>query len=490
MAADPLPKPSFSMGRKWGIALKTGLVLLVLLSVVVMVNYISRDYHTRFHLSTRTQIELSPRTVGFLKSLTNQVRVTLYYDQRDEFYSTMADLLKEYWKVNPRITIDTVDYLRNPGAAQSAKEAYKLNSVTDTNLIIFDCGGRIRPVPGTGLVHCTLELIRDEEGVERARRKPLAFLGESAFTSALIEVTSPKKPVVCFLQGPDFTHSITSADELTGYFKFAALAQESGAEVMQVFLAGTNTMPPECNLLIVPGPRSALSTNELSQIDNYLAQGSRLMVLFNSGTRTRDTGLEEILTKWGVEVGHNALGDTRNSPSGSTNDLVIAGFSMHSVVNPVLDEYLYMMRPRSIAQIGLRTPPADAPKVEEIAYTEPLGNMARIDRRYPVMVAVEKGTLPGGVSERGTTRILVAGDSYFLANHQLDDYGNRDFAWSALSWLLGRAQMIDGIGPRPVLEYRLIMTAAQMEGAEWLLLGGLPGGTLLLGGLVWLRRRR
>jgi len=30
------------------------------LAVVVMVNYLSRDYFLRFHVSTRTRIELSP----------------------------------------------------------------------------------------------------------------------------------------------------------------------------------------------------------------------------------------------------------------------------------------------------------------------------------------------------------------------------------------------------------------------------------------------
>ena len=41
-----------------------------------------------------------------------------------------------------------------------------------------------------------------------------------------------------------------------------------------------------------------------------------------------------------------------------------------------------------------------------------------------------------------------------------------------------------------VSEYRLLMSAAQMRKAEWVLLAAAPGGVLLVGGLVWLRRRR
>ena len=126
MATDSHSRPSFSPYRKWGIGLHVVLLILVVLSVVVMVNYLSRDYFLRFHLSTHTRIELFPRTVSLLRSLTNQVKVTLYYDTEDELYRTVADLLSEYRLVNPRITVATVDYVRDPGAAQKVKAKYNL----------------------------------------------------------------------------------------------------------------------------------------------------------------------------------------------------------------------------------------------------------------------------------------------------------------------------------------------------------------------------
>jgi hypothetical protein len=115
-------KSSFSPYRKWGIALHVCFIIFLVLSAVVMVNYISRDYFLRLYVSTRTRIELAPRTVGLLKSLTNEVKVTLYYDtQKDALYSTVVELLKEYSLVNPRISVQAVDYLLDPGAAQKVK---------------------------------------------------------------------------------------------------------------------------------------------------------------------------------------------------------------------------------------------------------------------------------------------------------------------------------------------------------------------------------
>jgi hypothetical protein len=92
--------------------------------------------------------------------------------------------------------------------------------------------------------------------------------------------------------------------------------------------------------------------------------------------------------------------------------------------------------------------------------------------------------------QRGTTRILVAGDSMFLNNQVIEAAADRDFADYAVNWLLDRSVLLQGIGPRPVAEYRLVMSKTQMQTVQWVLLGAMPGGVLLLGGMVWLGRRR
>ena len=67
---------------------------------------------------------------------------------------------------------------------------------------------------------------------------------------------------------------------------------------------------------------------------------------------------------------------------------------------------------------------------------------------------------------------------------------NRDFLTAAVNWLLDRPSLLQGIGPKPVTEFRLLMTQDQRREVRWLLLGVLPGAVLLLGGLVWLVRRK
>ena len=136
-------------------------------------------------------------------------------------------------------------------------------------------------------------------------------------------------------------------------------------------------------------------------------------------------------------------------------------------------------------------PPADAPKVTELMFTGPkaylAGSANRALRQFPLAAAVEKGAMRL-LSE--PTRMVIVGESFFLTNGEIDSIGNRDFAGYAVNWLLDRPELLVGIGEQPVAEYKLIMTSAQLQATEWLLLAGMPGCVLLLGALVWWRRRR
>ena len=497
MATDSQPKPSFSPYRKWGMGLHVFLLVLVVLSVVVMANYISQDYFLRFHVSTRTTIELSPRTVGLLRSLTNRVKVTLYYDAEDEgsLYSTVADLLGEYRLVNPRITIQTVDYIRDPSLAQKVKAKYHLSVPTDKNLVIFDCEGKVKMVEGSRLANYVVEQVANQTPDAKElsfRRKPTAFLGEMAFTTALLDVTSTRPLKAYFVQGHG-EHDISSGDERLGYLKFASILQQNCIQPEALSLLGTNVVPADCNLLVVAGPQNALDEVELNKIDQYLNQGGRLLVLFNFGSMRTDTGLERILAKWGVDVGHNAVTDPDNAVK--ELDVIVTSFGngKHPVVNSLLQSAIHLSMPRTVGQLKLRAEAADAPRVEEIAFSGPrafsTGDLLH-KPPFPLMVAVEKGALRDVITERGATRMIVVGDSLFLGNLQIDSAANRDFAAAAVNWLLERTQLLAGVGPRPVTQYKIAMTRAQLHRAQWVLLGALPGSVLVLGGLVWLRRRR
>jgi hypothetical protein len=66
--------------------------------------------------------------------------------------------------------------------------------------------------------------------------------------------------------------------------------------------------------------------------------------------------------------------------------------------------------------------------------------------------------------------------------------GNREFGGLVVSWLLDRPQSL-AIGPRPIREYRLSLTDRQQRVLRWTLIAAIPGAILLVGLVVWVRRR-
>jgi ABC-2 type transport system permease protein len=485
------PPPSFSPARRWTIGCDVVMRTALVLAVVVMVNYLGAKFYSRCFLSSQTQVRLSSRSLGVVRSLTNHVAVTVYYDKTDDWYPTIIALLNEYRSANPNISIKTVDYLTDPGEAQKIKDQYKLSSAKDKDLLIFDCGGHVKIVNGDALSQVKLEQVPN--ATEREfRRKPVAFNGEMMFTAMLLAVENSKPLKAYFLQGHGEPSLSDSGDQ--EYQKFGEVLAESYIATEPLQLLGDTAVPDDCNLLIIAGPRTAFSDTELQKIDQYLAQGGRLFILFNELTKQHLTGLEPILARWGVNIVPDTVVDRQHSTTASAQDVIVYNFGSHPVVNPLTKLALQMILPRPVSHVDWTSPPADAPKVEELAFSSPqstlLGDPTAAPRSYPLMAAVEQKNAAGVANTRGTTRILAVGDSFFLGNQMIEAGANRDFVGYAANWLLDRTVLLEGIGPRPVKEYRLMITHEQQQRVRWLLLGALPGGVLAFGWLVWLVRRK
>jgi hypothetical protein len=505
MATAPKPQPSFSTGRRWRIGFDVVLRTVLALAVVVMVNYLGTRPHLfrRFYLSSQTSVQLSPQTLAILKGLTNQLNVTLYYDTRDEynnFYPDIVALLNEYRSASPRISVRTVDYLRDAGEAQKIKERYNLNAPTDKNLIIFerppaktsDGVGPFKVANGDGLVQVKLEPVPNPKERE-FRRKPIAFMGEQVFSSMLFAITTAKPFKAYFLQG-DGEPSLSDSDNF-GYLKFGTVLAQNYIAVTNLELNGDSGVPKDCDLLIfaaaIAAPTATLSEPKLQKVDEYLKQGGRLLALFNYASLKRPTGLEPILQRWGVNVIADVVQDKDDTRTGQ--DIKVRKFSQHPVANPLILSALQMILPRPIEAVKWQHPPANAPQVDELAFSSESSRLASDSaeppRSYPLIAAVEQKPVAGVANPSGNTRIIVAGDSIFLGNYYIDGGANRDFVGYAANWLLYRDTLLK-IGPRPVTEFRLLMTRTQQREVRWLLLGALPGAVLLFGCLVWLARRK
>jgi ABC-2 type transport system permease protein len=494
-------KPSFSSGRRWLGALNTVLAAIGVLALVVMLNYLAAGYFLHFQLSRDAPFKLSSQTRAVLESLTNDVQVTIFFKpngDNEEIYGLTQGLLEEYQNANPRrIHLSLLDYSRFVGLAKDLLAKIEWNGRQEKDLVVFESNGHFKIEMAKQLAEY------DYSDLAAGRSKFVrrsAFLGELHFTSDIYALSHPQALKTYFLTGHRENNPGDPSGEPeklgdTGYSKLAAiLKDECDSPWDRLSLMGTNEIPHDCQLLIVAGPRAIeFLPEEVDKITAYLKNGGRLLALL-----TVPCGLEPMLAKqWGVELGNDRV--LEKNPKYTTSDprsFFTATLFPHVIVDPLASEMtpILMVWPRPVYPNEDHGKIPGAPEVSPLASTSKQG----VDTNnhvgvYPLLAAIEQGVIKGVDTPRGVgTRIVVAGDSYFLDDQVIDSaMGNHEFAKLALDWLLQRPTLlIQGLGPRPIRQYSLFLTSAQSSTVRWLFLAGLPGSVLALGGLVWLRRRR
>jgi hypothetical protein len=467
--------------------------VLSMLAIVLMLNYLAMRHSRLISLSVDRYQPLSSVTVQVLKTVTNDVDIILYFDPETPLFSHVETLLRQYRDANPHLNLETVDYVRHPARAEEVKTRFNLGpNMTDS--VLFVRAEHFKIVRQSELSeYNTDDLVSGR--TKTVKRK--AFRGESHFTSALLAVTHTQRPEVRYLAGFGDYHSPTNFGSQLGYSSFSRLLYEHNARIGPVDISGTNTIPAECQLLVLPGLVDQVPEAAQAKLDRFLENGGRMLVLFKYDSAT---GLERLLYRWGVDVQRKLVVDSGQSGDKSLIIVDPSNFGSHPVVQPLrqANRALALMAPRPVRSTTLNQA-ADAPQVIELLHTSTQG-VAITDYRnglnvnsqtdyrgkIPLAVSVEKGGILG-VSE-GSTRLVVIGDSHCFANQNLPHYGNRDFAWNIVSWLLDQSELL-GIAPQPVKEFHFTLTDNQMTALQWIFLAGIPGGILILGWIVWARRQ-
>lgn len=492
--------PSYVPGNRYRIAIS---VLVGVISAVVLyglVNHLAAGrLRWRQDFSSTGRFGLSPLTQQVLGNLTNDVTVTVLFPRTSDLYGHIDGMLREYSETQPRVQVRLVDPEAEPVTAMQLRTSYKL-SPEESNLVVFEANGQVIRISEPEFSSYDANINALLQGQQREVRRA-GFKGEMLFTSALAGLATTNVASACFVIGHDEARP-DSEDRLTGYYRFASLVASKSAVVTTLRLDGTNDVPTDCRLLVISGPSQPFLPVEVERLTRFLDGGGRVLLLLDSGQPTLRLGLERLLFEWGVVTPPAYAADTNRSLGGLS--VLSTNFGSHPITLPLArkEVRLFFQRPRVVGTLGQDQRPADAPKAVVLVATGPEG-MTKSDLRagtvafkpgldgvgeIPMAAAVEQGGVTGVAAGRGTARMVVVGDSMVFGNDAFSNPGNVDFAELTLAWLLDRTELL-AIGPKPIREYRLYLTPAQYRSVRWMLLGVLPGSVLLLGFLVWFRRR-
>lgn len=460
--------------------------------VFAMVNYLSYRHYIRSDISQNDYFKLSDKTIQLLDTVTNRLDVIAFFKPGNKIYTDLEILLKEYEYRNPLIHVRWIDPDRDIADADALVKRY---GVEEEDVVIFDNDGRTVFVSGNKLTEYDTTPLKQ-------KKLPIltAFKGEQAFSSAIQSITQKQRPVVYFLQGhgegnPEIT------DSRTGFSKIAQAIERDNITIRRLTLGLEKTIPKDCSVLILAGPRHSYSLAELDIVRDYLEKTGRLMLLTDSYS---DSGLNSIFEDWGVQLHRDLVVDPQRTLTGR-GDLYLAEFFPHPITTPLKNITAVMYLPTSLIPVPAghnQSESADRPHVSVLAASSEAGwaetDLDSMQASFnpdedvagpiPVAVAIEKGPVPGIDVSIRPTRIVVFGDADFVSNKGLIS-GNADLFMSALNWLLDRQELM-AIAPKAVETTRLMITGSELNIITGLVILGLPALIALIGGLVWLRRRK
>ena len=483
--SDPQQLASFSPTVRRVISRRVIVAAGVAVVCAVLANWLALRNHARIVLAQSANHSLSPLTKNVLGALTNDVRAVVLFDREADLFEPVKNLLIEYERISPKLKLEFIDPARDPARAEAIQEELQLPIRTPENRVIIAANNSVKAINES-----ELSILAFDEFMETREARRTHFSGEVLFTSAMVAVTQNRQTNVGFVNGHG-EHKASDTGGQWGYSKLAKMLQQKGLLLQEIPLAGTNSVPAECRLLIIAGPRTPYDTDELAKLREFVETGGSLFVLFNFYSLQRATGLEKFLADYDFVIGFNQVSDSKNEQSGQGGLLLVDDLGSHPVTKPILGSRLQMLLPRSVGSPKPKES-GDPPTVEILANSsddgqavgQVRGNKGTIEMEGKVPLITAKLHANDG---QPPARIVVAGDSLFLGNSAIEAGANRDFASLAVNWLLERDHML-AIEPRKVTEYRISLTHAEMTSITWLLLLVLPGGTLGLG-LLWWRRQ-
>ena len=482
--SDPQQLASFSPTVRGAISRRVILAAVVATVCVVLANLLALQNPARIVLSQSADHSLSPLTKNVLRALTNDVRAVVLFDRQADLFEPVKNLLTEYERKSPRLKLELIDLAREPARAAKVQQQLQMPLNSPENRVIFAANNSAKAISES-----ELSILDFSEFIDTREARRTHFAGEKLFTSAIVAVTEGRQTKVGFVTGHG-EHKASDTGGQWGYSKFANILQQKGLLLQEIPLAGTNSIPADCRLLIIAGPRTPYSRDELAKLREFVGTGGSLFTLFNFYSLQRPTGLERFLADYDFEIGFNQVSDSKNEQSGQGGLLLVDDLGSHPITKPILDSRLHLLLPRSV---GISEAENDeSPPGSILAHSSDAGqavgqiqgNKGSVEREGKIPLIAAKLHANDG---QPPARLVVAGDSLFLGNSAIEAGANRDFASLAVNWLLEREHLL-AIAPRTVTEYRIVLNPTEMTSITWLLLLVLPGGTLGLG-LLWWRRQ-
>lgn len=424
-------------------------------------------------LTKNKSFTLSEQTVATLKNLNQDIHIVAFTNSGDNngfVTRQVTDMVTEYKKQSGKITYDEYDMLKQPSMA-------KQYGVDQGGTIIFEMGSKKQNINFYEL------FVGQQDG-------SYTFSGEEKFTQAIKSLTSTEKHTVYLLSG----HQEYPLNAMT-ILKSSLEAANYVVKDLNLFVEGK--IPDDAQMLMLLGPQNDLNDKEAALIDAYLKdKGKIYMALgFNKDMATKWKNIDAIMKTYGIQDQHAIAIETKQT---SLYDplTIIPEYGPHDITNKLSSNNLVTMLSLAVSlNADDRAPDYTQSlllKTTDKAYGETDINLLAQSKTKQDAADV-KGPLNLGYAIAGKDnkpKAVILGGSTFVLDEDIQNQGNKDFALNSIGWLQEQKDQIT-IRPRQGDAFQQAMiTPSQANTIFLVTIVFLPLLFLVIGGLIWWRRRR
>lgn len=448
-------------------------------AIVIAINLVAAELpskYTEIDVSQQKMYTISEETESMLKNLDEDV--TIYYVTQDANKDeTIAKLLDRYEDASSHVKVEQIDPVLHPAFT----DEYTSDDLTENSVIVV-CGDKNKIVEYSSMYETQMS----SYGMSY---ETSGFDGEGQITSAVSYVTSENLPILYNIEGHGESALSSSVEDAI---------EKGNMEIQTLSLLTEGEVPEDADCILINAPTSDFSADEKDAVIEYLEAGGKAMI-FSNYTTAKLSNFEEILRTYGVETVDGIVfeGDNQHYLSQMPYYLV-PEINSTDITSEIYGKGTYVLIPAaqgiqtidkyrdSLEIQSLLSTTSDAYSKTNMESTTVEKEEGDVDGPFDLAVSVQEN-----IDDNTSTQLVYISTSVIQDDqvNQMVSGGNVDFIMDCLNWMCETEDSVT-IQSKDISVSYLTWTGHAAGSWSTILIAVIPGGILIFGVAVWLRRRK
>ncbi len=453
----------------------SAMMVVAVVLALVAINFIAAKRGKTWDLTNRQIHSLAPQTAQALKSLKAPVKVLAFLPGGHAGFDELEPILKKYADANEKFTFEFKDPFKSPDLVAR----YQLRQ------------GQLPIVltQGSGSNETHTNLNSDS-------------LNEEALTRAIVKLNTIGTQKIYFIVGHgEWTlgaREATSLEDLSNFTsasRFKASLIPEGYAPEELNLAQSRDIPRDASLLIIAGASVKYSEREILLLEEYLAQGGRMLYFAEQG---REPGLDGLLGRHGIQVDNGVLTEDPRNPY----VIISSSYAKHEISQPLIEKQLNLEMPTARGLSMLREGVEQGVTVTPIATTStyaweetnpgddrPVLDSGEKTGAIPIVIAAVRAVDDDFPNKRfAQGRLVVFGDAQFITDGLIGHEPGRNLVMNSVAWASNQLHNITIRPPDRDLS-TVDLDDAMLAKIRFLAMDLLPVLLAGVGLAIWMTRR-